>query len=145
MTRDGMRLSRVVALALVVGTFFVTQEIATDLAAGKPVNIANDAAVVLVFWAVWAVLTPAVLMAVRRWPLDARPAYRPLLIHVTAAALLATLHSTITLGLRSVAFYLRGDVTVEEALKRNTPAAFVWGVFTGMCFYAVVVMVYNAA
>jgi hypothetical protein len=33
-----MRSSRVVALALVVGTFFVTQEVLTDLAAGRPVR-----------------------------------------------------------------------------------------------------------
>src|SRR5216117_1182443 len=112
MTRDGMRLSRVVALALVVGTFFVTQEIATDLAAGKTVDVASDAGVVLLFWAVWVILTPAVLMAVRRWPLDARPAYRPLLAHATAATLLATLHSAITLGLRSAAVYLRGGVGI---------------------------------
>jgi two-component system, LytTR family, sensor kinase len=145
MKSDGMRLSGVVALALVVGTFFVTQEVATDLAAGRPVSVPNDVGVVLRFWAVWAVLTPAVLMAVRRWPLDAKPVYRPVTIHAVVATVLAAVHSLITLGLRVVAPYLRGTVGLLEAVRRHaSPSAFVWGVFTGVCFYSVVVMVYTA-
>jgi len=145
MASDSMRISRVVALALVVGTFFVTQEVATDLAAGRPIRVANDIVVALLFWAVWAVLTPAVLMAVHRWPLDAKPVYRPLLVHAAVGTVLATVQSIITLGLRSAALYLRGGVGALESLRRNaSPAAFVWGVFTGVCFYSVVVMVYTA-
>ena len=73
MQPGSMRTSRVVVLAFVVGSFFVTQEVLTDLAAGKPVSIRNDLQVVLHYWGVWALLTPVVILAVRRWPLDARP------------------------------------------------------------------------
>ena len=134
-----MRVSRVVALALAVGTFFVTQEVLTDLARGKPVDVINDVEVVFLFWATWACLTPAVLAAVRRWPLDLKPAYRPALAHLVAATLLSALQSAITSGLRSSILYARGGVDIQDAVRRNanlTP--FVWSMFTGMFFYAVV-------
>jgi two-component system, LytTR family, sensor kinase len=145
MTSDGLRSSRVVALALAVGTFFVAQEILSDLAGGRPADIAPRARVVLLFWVVWAFLTPAVLKAVRRWPIDARPVYRPLLVHAAVATTLAASQRIITIGLGSVLLYLRGGVSAQGALRRNdSPVAFVWGVFTGVFFYAVVVMVYTA-
>jgi two-component system LytT family sensor kinase len=145
MPSDSMRSSRVILLALIVGTFFVTQEVLTDLAAGRTINVANDVVVVLLFWAVWALLTPAVLIAVRRWPLDRRPFYRPLLVHTAVASALAAVHYTITLGLRSVATYFSGAVGFRSALRQNASLnAFVWGVFTGMFFYSVVAMVYTA-
>lgn len=145
MTSDGLRTSRVVVLALVVGTFFVAQEVFTDLVGGRPVHVVNDVEVVLRFWAVWALLTPAVLWAARRWPLDAKPVYRPLLVHAAVAIILAVVQNLITLGLRAVPPYLRGAVGALEALKQSaSPVAFVWGVFTGLFFYAVAVMVYTA-
>ncbi|HLB10755.1 MAG TPA: histidine kinase [Gemmatimonadaceae bacterium] len=145
MTPDTMRTSRVVALALVVGTFFVAQEVLGDLADGKSVNVANDVVVVLFFWVAWAFLTPAVLAAVRRWPLDAKPAYRTLLVHAVVATILAAAQTVITRCLRAVVVVLHGTVGFVDALKHNwSPVAFVWGVFTGVFFYAVVVMVYTA-
>src|ERR1700730_1326071 len=145
MQSDTMRTSRVVALALVVGTFFVAQEALTDLALGRPVRIANDIEVVLRFWVVWALLTPVVLMAVRRWPLDAKPVYRPVVVPAGRAAVLASAQTVITLSLRPLALDLSGTMGFREALRQNASApAFIWGVFTGACFYAVVVMVYTA-
>jgi two-component system, LytTR family, sensor kinase len=142
---DTIRTSRVVALALVVGTFFVAQEILTDLAAGRRIRFAQDLVVVLLFWIVWSFLTPLVLMAVRRWPLDARPVYRPLLVHTAVATGLSAVHYTLVVGLRSLGGYLSGNVGIAEAVKQSfNPIAFVWGVFTGVFFYSVVVMVYTA-
>jgi len=145
MKTDGMRASRVVALALAVGAFFVAQEVLTDLASGKRFDFTNDVEVIFLFWATWACLTPAVLAAVRRWPLDLKPAYRPLLAHVVTAVLLSATQSAITSVVRAAALFARGGVGIESAVRRNanlTP--FVWSVFTGLFFYAVVVMVYAA-
>jgi len=147
MTSDGMRTppSRVVALALVVGTFVVAQEVLTDLAGGKRINVAGDIMVVLIFWAAWAFLTPAVLAAVRRWPLDAKPAYRPLLIHAVVAVVLAAAQSTISFVLRAITLSLRTGTRIGEAFRVNADLTpFVWGIFSGVFFYVVVVMVYNA-
>jgi LytS/YehU family sensor histidine kinase len=100
---------------------------------------------VLLFWGVWALLTPLVLRAVRRWPLDARPLYRPVLLHTVIATLLASAHHVITIVVRAVVRYAVGAITFEDLLRvRANPNAFVWGVFTGVFFYAVVVMVYTA-
>jgi signal transduction histidine kinase len=143
MQRDGMRTWRVVVLALAVGTFFVAQEALGDMALGRPVSLANDAMVVLVFWAVWGLLTPAVLWALRRWPLDAKPAYRPLIMHAAAGTILATMQVLITFGVRAVWRSLQLGITLREGLHPSLPA-FVWGVFTGFCFYVVAVMVYNS-
>jgi len=144
MQPDTMRTSRVVALALVVGTFFVAQEALTDLASGRPVRIASDIEVVLRFWIVWALLTPAVLLALRRWPLDAKPIYRPVIAHLGVAAVLASVQTAITLSLRPIALGLSGTLGFRDALRNVSPVAFIWGAFTGAFFYAVVVMVYTA-
>ncbi|MDB4875563.1 MAG: hypothetical protein JWM41_2009 [Gemmatimonadetes bacterium] len=140
-----MRVSRVVALALVVGTFFVTQEVLTDLASGKPVDVINDVEVVFLFWSAWAGLTPAVLAVVRRWPLDLKPAYRTVLAHAAAAVFLSAVQCAITRCVRVIILYARGGIDIHDAVRRNASLTpFVWGIFTGMFFYAVVVMVYAA-
>src|SRR5262245_14636628 len=140
-----MRTSRAVALALVVGTFFVAQEALTDLADGRPIRITNDIEVVLRFWVVWALLTPVVLAAVRRWPLDARPIVRPIIVHGAVAAVLASVQTIIALSLFPIPFHLSAAMNLREAVRQHvSPVAFTWGAFTGVCFYAVVVMVYTA-
>jgi hypothetical protein len=140
MQPDGMRTSRVVALALLVGTFFVAQEALTDLALGRPLRLADDIEVVLRFWIVWALLTPFLLMALRRWPLDAKPSYVPIVAHLGAAAVLASVHTLLALSVSRV-----GRVPFTKIPGQIvTSVAFIWGVFTSAVFYAVVVMVYSA-
>lgn len=144
-----MRTSRLVALALLVGTFFVAQEALTQLALGRPVQVVNDIEVVLRFWIVWALLMPLALKALRRWPLDAKPMHFPLVAHVSIAAVLASVHSAITLSLYPIARSLFGSVSLREAVRGTlrqsaSPVAFTSGVFTSAVFYAVAVMVYTA-
>jgi two-component system, LytTR family, sensor kinase len=142
---EGMRTSRVVALALLVGMFFVAQEALIQLAAGRPVGVLNDLDVVLRFWVVWALLTPIVLKALRRWPLDAKPMYVPIVSHVSVAAVLASVHAAITLSMHPIARGLFGAVSLREALRQNaSPVAFTADIFTSAVFYAVAVMVYTA-
>ncbi len=141
---DGLRSSRVVALALVVGTFFVTQEALTDLAGGRSINVGADVRVALLFWGAWALLTPAVLVAVRRWPPDAKPISRSLLVHTAVAVILATVQYGVVITLRSLQLSLQHGVGLGAAFDGvASPNAFVWGVFTGVFFYAVVAMVYT--
>jgi two-component system LytT family sensor kinase len=144
MATDSMRTSQVVGLALLVGSFFIMQEALADVAAGHQVDVWTDVRIELVFLAAWALLTPAVLAALRRWPLDAKPAYRPLLLHAVTVVVLATAHYAITIGLRSVVLYVTTGVSVRQSLRHASINLFVWSVFTSMFFYAVVVMVYTA-
>src|SRR5215831_20438652 len=117
MQPEGMRTSRVVALALLVGTFFVAQEALTQLALGRPVPVVSDIEVGLRFWVAWALLTPFVLSALRRWPLDAKPIYVPIVAHVSVAAVLASVHSVITLSVYPIARGLFATLSLREALR----------------------------
>ena len=128
MPGDNLRTSRVVGLALIVGAFFTAEEIFMSLAEGHSRQIGEDVVSGIKFWVVWALLTPLVLVALRRWPLDERPLYRPLAAHVTVALTLASLHNAV----------------LSLLAQHLNPVAFVWGVFTGVVFYAVIAMVYTA-
>lgn len=144
MASPGRNSVRLIALALVVGTFFTAQEISVDLVRGHPELVGQDALSGLEFWIVWALLAPAVQLAVRRWPLDAKPVYRSVLPHVIVSISLAALHNLITLGVRSLALSLREGLSLESAVAASGSAVgFVWGVFTGVVFYAVIVMVFT--
>lgn len=136
---------QIVAVTLIVGAFFTAQDVFIALAAGHPANAARDLLAAPLFWGVWAFLTPVVLAAVRRWPLDVKPISRSLVAHLLIAVVLATVQSLLTLGLQSLPAYVSGALTAHDALAmiRNR-TALVWGVFTGVFFYSVVVMVYTA-
>jgi len=125
-----MRTSRVVALALTVGTLFTAQAILIDLAAGRKVNVGQRVEIALLFWVVWAFLTPVVLAALRRWP-------RSFSVHLGLAPLLSALQTLITLGLH--ALYTRAPF-----LTLVGSAVVGWGVFTGVFYYGLVAVFYTA-
>jgi two-component system, LytTR family, sensor kinase len=143
MTSDRLKTSHVVALALVVGVFFTAEEVFMDLAGQRPQLAARDILTGTVFWLVWAALTPIALAAVRRWPLDRQPAYRSVLANLLVAIALSTVHNLIASGMQY--FVSHPTATAATALRAaasGTP--FVWGLFTGVVFYAVMVMVVTA-
>jgi two-component system, LytTR family, sensor kinase len=135
-----MRTSRVVALALLVGVFFTAEEVLMDMAGQRSQLAGRDVLNGAIFWAVWAALTPLALAAVRRWPLGVAPVSLKLIANIAAAVALSAVHNVISYGLQlaidrpeySFARILRGAAT-------GTP--FVWGLFTGVVFYSVIVMV----
>jgi len=131
-----MRISRIVVLALVVGTLFTAQAVLTQLHSGRPVDVGPTVFAALLFWGLWALLTPVVLLCLRRWPLDTKPIYRPILLHGTISIVMAVVQMMLALGLRSFALYLSGSVGSREALHAvANPAALAWGAFTGAVFY----------
>jgi two-component system, LytTR family, sensor kinase len=145
MTSHGIRTSRVVVLAFIVGSLFTAEAILSDLAAGRAVSVAPLIVVALLFWVVWAFLTPAVLALLRRWPLDARPVARSLLVHVAVSPLLAAAQTLLALGLRSLALYAWGTIGAREALAEiGSRPTLVWGVFTGIFFYWLIAILYTA-
>jgi two-component system LytT family sensor kinase len=136
MAAESMRTSRVVVLALVVGLFFVAQEVFVDLADGKSVQLGPRAVVVICFWLAWAILTPIVRIVVRP---------RPIAVHAVLGIALAAVQTGIALTLQSVvrAIETHADFwTVLRGHYRGVP--YVWGMSTSVVFYAVVVMVYTA-
>jgi signal transduction histidine kinase len=135
-----MRASRIVALSLGIGTFFTAQNILMGLSAGRPIDVEWQVVQELLFWIVWAALSPIVLAALRRWPLDAKPIYRSLLAHVGVAAVLAPFDSVMAFGLH----FAVARPPDPRTWIANTAPGMVWAVFMGAFFYWVVVGVYTA-
>lgn len=140
-----MRIIRIVALALAVGTLFTAQAVLTQLHTGRLADVGPTVVAALLFWGLWALLTPVVLWAVRRWPFDTKPIYRPIFLHATISIVMAVVQTMLALGVRSFALYLSGSVGSHEALKAiASPAALGWGAFTGVFFYSLVAAVDSA-
>lgn len=147
MTRaaSGGSAKQIVALTLIVGAFFTAQDVFFALAAGHPANAVRDLEAAPLFWGVWASLTPLVLAGVRRWPLDVKPISGSLVAHLLVAAVLATGQSLVTLGLQALPGYVSGALSARGALAMiGNRRALVWGLFTGVFLYSVIVMVYTA-
>src|SRR6185503_11140090 len=109
MATDGVRITRIVALALVVGTLFTAQAVLTQLHSGRPVDVGATVVAAVLFWGLWSLLTPVILLATRGWPLDAKPIYRPILLHAAISIVMAVAQTMLALGLRSFALYLSGS------------------------------------
>jgi two-component system LytT family sensor kinase len=141
-----IRTSRIVAVSMVVGIFFTTQVAFMGLAAGRGADIGPQIVQELLFWGVWAFLTPIVVAAVHRWPLDNKPLYRSIVAHVAVSAALAPLQVSIAFGLRPLLVWASGYMSSADALQsmRHIGPTFVWGLFMGAFFYWVIVGVYTA-
>lgn len=140
-----MRITRIVALALAVGTLFTTQAVLTQLHTGRPVDVGQTIVVSLIFWGLWALLTPVVLLALRRWPLDTKPVYRPILLHLAISIVMAIVQTMLPLGLRFFVLFLSGSVGSHDALKAiASPSALAWGALSGVFFYWLVAAVDSA-
>ena len=135
-----MRASRIVALSLGIGTFFTAQTVLMALSTGRPLDVEWSVLQELLFWCVWAALAPVVLAALRRWPLDATPRYRPILAHVLVTAVLAPVETIVAFGIH-LAVVRPPDPWQWISFTRPS---LVWGVFMGAFFYWIVVGVYTA-
>ena len=140
-----MRPLQIVALALVIGAFFTAQTSLMSLAADRRVDFQRDVLPELVYWSVWACFSPAVLAAVRRWPLDARPLRRPLLAHLLICATLAISQSAVAFGLRPALRWASGSFTAADVAMwlARKESAIVWGLFMGVMFYSFIVAAYT--
>jgi two-component system LytT family sensor kinase len=145
MQPDGMKTSRVVALAVVIGVFFTAEEACTDLARGRSADAARDLLNGLQFWGAWLLLTPAVMAALRRWRLDQRPVAHALFMHAATGITLTVVRNMIGIVVFRIGLYLRGEMSMEEALTSTpNPVGFVFGLFTGMLYYCLALGTYTA-
>src|SRR5262245_20286963 len=128
--------SRVIALALAVGVFFTAEEALMDLAGRRSQLVMRDVVNGAVYWAVWAAFTPVALAAIYRWPLggEGKSIARPVVANLIAALVLAATHNVISYVVQHPGASLGGA----------NGTAFVWGVFTGVIFYAAILLVYTA-
>ena len=140
-----VRRSRLVLMAIAVGLFFTAEEVFMDLANGRGALAGRDIANGVEFWLIWIVLSPAIAIAVRRWPLNTAHVARPLVAHAGTGLVLAVIHNLIGYVVDSLARYARSGDSLARAFDRSLISqGFVWGVFTGVVFYTVVVMLFTA-
>jgi two-component system, LytTR family, sensor kinase len=141
-----IRRSRIILLTLGVGLFFTAEPLLMGMAAGRPVSFQRDVLQELFYWLVWAALSPLIIAAARRWPLDAGHLGRAIAIHMTIAAVLAPLQAIVAFGLHSIELVLAGVAPPSElgALILERRILVLWGFFTGAYFYWVVVGLYTA-
>lgn len=145
MTPARMRGSRLVLMVLAVGTFFTAEEVLMDLATGHGALARGDVVGGSQFWLLWLVLVPAVSIALRRWPLNTKHIGRPLLAHVVTALVLSVLRNVLWYAIGSITAYVRSGGSGARVFTRPLISqGFVSGVFTGVVFYTVVVMLYTA-
>jgi hypothetical protein len=144
MAVHALRQSRAIGLAFLVGAFFTAEEVFMDLARHRPELTNKDLVNSVEFWVVWVALTPLAVVAARRWPITRRGATRTVLTHAFVGLGLATVHNVIVIGEQLLVTRVRGLPTGLAAADYANPTAFVWGVFTGLIFYALVVIVFNS-
>ncbi len=137
--------SRLVLMALAVGVFFTAEEVFMDRASGRAALTQRDIVNGAEFWAIWLALVPAIAIAVRRWPLNGSRVTRALAAHAATALALAVVHNLIGYATDSLVAYAHAGGSLVHSFDRAVISqAFVWGVFTGVVFYAVVLMLHTA-
>ena len=139
-----MRGSRLVLMALAVGAFFTAEEVFMDLAAGRTALAAGDIVDGAQFWLIWVALVPLISLAIRRWPLNDRTVAGPIAAHAGVGVALAVLHNVLSLLVDAALKHPRSGGLAVAFQRRLISQPFVWGVFTGLVFYTVVVMLYTA-
>jgi hypothetical protein len=144
MAVQGLKTSRAIGLALFVGAFFTAEEVFMDLARRRPELTNKDLVNGIEFWAVWISLTPLALRAAQRWPFTGRADARMLVSHCAVGLGLAAIHNGIVMGVQLIAAAASRQPTGFTMADYANPTAFVWGVFTGLIFYALVVIVFNS-
>jgi two-component system LytT family sensor kinase len=140
-----LRASTVVALSLVVGVFFTSQTVFMALASGRPLRVEWDLWQELLYWMLWALLAPRIVGLAGRWPLDAKPVRRGILIHLAISIVLASVQTVVAFGLHLAALAVTGLVPIASApawMLQQRPSL-VWGVFMGIPFYWAVIGIYN--
>ena len=141
-----VRRRHIVLLALGVGLFFTAQPVLMTVAAGRPIDFQRDVLRELAYWLVWALLSPLIIAAAERWPLDSRHGRRSFIIHGVIAVVVAPLQAVLAFWLHLVEMSLAGLIQPGEIgqLLLAQRVLVLWGFFTGVYFYWVVVGLYTA-
>jgi two-component system, LytTR family, sensor kinase len=125
MRKAALHLALWTAIALIAAS----QSILTYLATGSEVMIGAILKLNLIFWYSWAVLSPAIWWAARRFPLQRAGWPRHALIHIAINAALTIGAGVIYRALRfAIGIPPRGDYTVMILSGLNTALLVYWSV-----------------
>lgn len=130
----------------VVALVFSLQNVVGALASGDGVDWSWAVYHEVLYWAVWAALTPAILSWATRYRLGTDAGWRPWIAHLGLAAVIAPLHIALAYGLHGASLGAIGMLPLEALpgwLAERRVGFLVISV-TGFWKYAVVVGVYYA-
>ena len=99
-----------------------------------------------VYWSVWALCAQVIVWIVRRWPLDRGVSRQALVPHLIAVLVIAPVQITTTYAIHLAIIDLAGILpagTAGQWFAAKGPGI-VWGSFTGILYYGVIVGVYQA-
>ena len=113
---------------LAVSLITTSQGILAYLATGGEVHVVPVLLLNLALWLPWAVLSPLILAAARRWPLVGRVWPRHLAAHVSLNLVLALVAAVLYRVLRAVVgIPVRGNYAVMITSGLNTAVLVYWG------------------
>ncbi|MBK9512492.1 MAG: histidine kinase [Flavobacteriales bacterium] len=146
-SRTPIRFRTIAVSALVLATLFLFQaymrhSLFQELQELSAFNWWREGPVPYLNFLFWALLCPLVYSILRRWPLDARPLARTVILHIGAALLIATLHEVVTSTIYYAILHGVGEIDIQDeryqewALQALGPAIFTrtleYGVLMGL-------------
>lgn len=129
-----------------VAFLFIVQNVVGALAAGVPIDPQWAVAHEIIYWGLWAALTPVLLAWARRYPLGRDAGARPWLAHLGFALVVAPTQTFLTYTLHLLGLLTLGVVAPAGAgaWLEARRGAFLVISLTGFWKYAVVVGLYYA-
>lgn len=138
---------RIIAVYLLVATFFATQGALVRVSRGASIDWQWDVMHEYVYWLVWAAFTPIVLGAARRWPVSGESGWRSVGRHVGLMVIIAPLQICAAYLAHITLLRLSGSLPAAQSatwlMSRFTGV--VWGTFAGFLYYWMIAAVYWAA
>jgi hypothetical protein len=128
---------RIVAIWLAIAGFTATQNVLVVLSRRQPIDWQWSVFHEFVYWLTWAAFTPLVLAAASRWPLESGAGFRALGPHLLTMAALAPVQITTCYTLHFAILSLAGLAPAGgiAAWYGHIRPGIVWGTFTGMLYY----------
>lgn len=130
----------------VVAVVFSTQNVVGALASGADIDWAWAVYHEILYWAIWAALTPVILHGASRHRLGTDAGWRPWTAHLVLAIVIAPLHIALAYGLHGASLVAVGALsapTLPQWLMERRVGFLVISL-TGIWKYAIVVGVYYA-
>lgn len=140
------RAARITGLWLLVAGFVSLQNIAVGRSRGHPIDWQWDVVHELVYWMVWAGVTPLVLWMADRWALGRGAGLRSIWPHLGVMVPLGAFQITATYlvhlaGLEALGLLPAGQAATWLAARGPS---IVWGTFTGAAYYWGILGIYHA-
>jgi two-component system, LytTR family, sensor kinase len=128
------------AICVLLGVLFALRQYLMMVQKGEPISWSQAFFDQLPYWVLWAILSPLILLLVRRFPIQRRNWVQSLPVHVLAAALLGLAQPLVYL---LISLALDGWQSSKPAplTKETFRTLLVFSLIPGMVFYGVILAI----